>query len=169
MIKTAIYIFTLTLLFQTTLLKAHDIRDGFKIEIKESEGRTSARYTEISLLSSVSSPKDSSGKNAEAYGIKFYSRAAIDSIEKTIFSGEEIKLLSTFRCIAVFLVSSKGIITEVSFYFPEGNPSVDTQKLAEFSEMIKEKIRFSFLFSREVAVPGYLYQSCLVFKSLSAP
>ncbi|MDN5291924.1 MAG: hypothetical protein PWQ06_2163 [Anaerophaga sp.] len=123
-------------------------------------------------ISSFGPPLNDEGQIVNFIESDFKSRKVLDSLERTIFSKEEILSFEDYRCIANVIVSSTGQIVKVSFSFnifdaseKEFFSKINTGKLLLLSQKIKQQITFDFSYGCDIKEHGYFSQGFLIFKS----
>ncbi len=90
------------------------------------------------------------------YADSFNSPEKIDQIAQSIFSNEEIGLMSRHGSFIKFVVSSKGHVVSASILFTKGDPGINSEKLISLSNKIKEKVTITIVFEQEVFEEGYI-------------
>jgi len=153
----------------TISIQAQECVDKF--EIKKSimaSGKNYVTYEEIINESPTTKPpSDSLGNIVNILNQKLISKITLDSIENDIFSFEEINELTNYICFAIVIVSSNGDIVKVTFVFTGIDPDIDCEKLWNYAQKIKQKIKLKFVFDREVHQIGNYSLSFRVFLSVN--
>jgi hypothetical protein len=166
-----IYLTIILLIVTPILICAQQTIDGFIIsETNLDNNKKDEWFTDVNA-SKLKSPLDSNNRPLNIISeIRFTSREKLNNIEREIFTIEERKHLSQYKCYMRVLIHSKTKkIEAVSFAFrldKNDTLQIDYKKLAQYRETVKEQIKFDFLsFERPVNKDGYITQILPIFKS----
>lgn len=160
--KNIIHILLISILFGSiSHCFGQDCQDGFRKVYKKSiiTKEDITIYEDCFKPDKFDSPKDINGRDVEAISYKINSVDEVRRLVNAIFSQDELTKINEYKCMAVFVVSSSGKITSVSFYFVGDKRYISTKKLRDLSLRLKKEITYDLIFSKKVTREGFLNQT----------